>query len=892
MLSFVALAGAAVACCVVVGSACGNPGKASWPELVGAQGVDAAATIERENPNVSAIILLEGTPVTTDISCTRASRHHRTPTSLCSLTSHLPLSRLLGNSEVKKMLSGVKFIPRDQVDSAEDEKLDAKRKKSSSRKEKHRKKKNSYNDSSSDDGLERIKKGSRKNKKWYSSDEYSSSESGGSSKQDGKKQRSRKRKSKKSNDDSSGDEFRSRSKKKSSSSKKSYSSEDYSSSGSEYERQKGSRKDERKKGKKRQNEEDPMSDNLSDDGTKSNSFKEKEVVRKEMGLEWMLRPAERADRRPLVSVDNQPEETPAEETPKANPRELNPYLDKGSGYPEDADGKESGGNPLFSSSLVGDGGASWRLKALKRSKEQAAREGRKFDDVVEERWGSLGQLAVSAASHTAAPSRAHLHAINNRKRGHTEEHQMVSDNKKEKDYGKNTGRDYLRDVSLRHPEMKAPKVHDSLSWGKRRNQKMSTKDSELISSAVSSLNKFSNDGSFLQNVNHRQGNDPDGSYPDGNGNEESELVTLKPNVSSESTAGVNEGLSANKLAAKAMQLRMKGKLEEADKLLQEVENMKAKQGAADSTKRQDVGSSNRYVVHDPSVRKKKDDDGDLHLAGKIMQNKRYTLSGRADDEYDFEDGPSGKSRKKKGGNDNKASEKAIAKRIWTQQERCLFCFENPNRPRHLVVAIANFTYLMLPQSEPVVPGHCCILPMQHESATRTVDNSVWDEIRNFKKCLIMMFAKQEKELVFLETVMGLAQQRRHCLIECIPLPQEIAKQAPLYFKKAIDEAEDEWSQHNAKKLIDTSVKGLRGSIPKDFPYFHVEFGLNKGFVHVIDDEKQFKSSLGLNVIRGMLELAEEDMHRRRRHESVEAQKQAVAKFVRDWEPFDWTKQLD
>lgn len=75
------------------------------------------------------------------------------------------------------------------------------------------------------------------------------------------------------------------------------------------------------------------------------------------------------------------------------------------------------------------------------------------------------------------------------------------------------------------------------------------------------------------------------------------------------------------------------------------------------------------------------------------------------------------------------------------------------------------------------------LSWQHESGTRTVDNNVWDEIRNFKKCLIMLFAKQDKELVFLETVMGLAQQRRHCLIECIPLLQEIAKQAPLYFKK-------------------------------------------------------------------------------------------------------------
>jgi len=109
--------------------------------------------------------------------------------------------------------------------------------------------------------------------------------------------------------------------------------------------------------------------------------------------------------------------------------------------------------------------------------------------------------------------------------------------------------------------------------------------------------------------------------------------------------------------------------------------------------------------------------------------------------------------------------------------------------------------------------------------------------------------------------------------------------------QAIDEAEDEWSQHNAKKLIDTSVKGLRNSIPKHFPYFHVEFGLNKGFVHVIDDEKQFNSSLGLNVVRGMLQLAEEDMYRRRRYEAVEVQKQAVANFSKEWNHFDWTKQL-
>ena len=43
--------------------------------------------------------------------------------------------------------------------------------------------------------------------------------------------------------------------------------------------------------------------------------------------------------------------------------------------------------------------------------------------------------------------------------------------------------------------------------------------------------------------------------------------------------------------------------------------------------------------------------------------------------------------------------------------------------------------------------------------------------------------------------------------------------------QGIDDAESEWSQHHAKRMIDTRAKGLRGSIPPNFPYFHVEFGL-------------------------------------------------------------------
>ncbi|CAL5392552.1 unnamed protein product [Camellia sinensis] len=580
---------------------------------------------------------------------------------------------------------------------------------------------------------------------------------------------------------------------------------------------------------------------------------------------------------------------------KENPRELNPYFkNNGTGYPEEADGTKAGRNQLLSSAVVGDGGASWRLKALKRAQEQAAREGMALEEVVGERWGSLGQLAVSVASHTAAPSCAHHRAIKNRKMGLSEEQQTTVDDRNENVTEKNIGRERLRD--RRHSEMKVPKLHDSLSWGKRKSQSMSSnKDSDLISTAMASLNKFANDGNFMSEVIRQQNDDRGGSPYNCERNVESEMVSFESQKPGESSAVVNQGMSANQLAAKALQLCLKGKHEEAEKLLElfPVEALQllisrgcpmddgtsrvlssilcVLRGKWRTLKRSKVlwmnpvkhkmrETKEEYGTRDTSIQqRKKEDDADMHLA-----QKRKT--------------------RKKGAKDNKLTEKTnFPQQILTQQERCQFCFENPSRPRHLVVAIANFTYLSLPHWQSIVPGHCCILTSQK--------HNVWDEIRNFKKCLIMMFAKQGKDVVFLETVMGLAQQRHHCMVECIPLPQDIAKQAPLYFKKAIDEAEDEWSQHNSKKLIDTSEKGLRGSIPKDFPYFHVEFGLNKGFVHVMDDEKQFKSNFGLNVIWGMLRLPEEDMYGRRKHDSVETQKQAVASFVKDWEPFDWTKQL-
>ena len=120
-----------------------------------------------------------------------------------------------------------------------------------------------------------------------------------------------------------------------------------------------------------------------------------------------------------------------------------------------------------------------------------------------------------------------------------------------------------------------------------------------------------------------------------------------------------------------------------------------------------------FRKHIPGIpRRNKEDDTDLYLAKSIMKNKQYSMSGRADNEYDYEDGSGKTTQRKRGSNDDKLSGRDIRpRRMATQEERCIFCFENPNRPKHLTVSIANCTYLMLPQWQPVVTGHCCILPI-------------------------------------------------------------------------------------------------------------------------------------------------------------------------------------
>ncbi|XP_076782276.1 CWF19-like protein 2 isoform X2 [Arvicanthis niloticus] len=224
-------------------------------------------------------------------------------------------------------------------------------------------------------------------------------------------------------------------------------------------------------------------------------------------------------------------------------------------------------------------------------------------------------------------------------------------------------------------------------------------------------------------------------------------------------------------------------------------------------------------------------------------------------------------------------------RLAAQMAKCLHCFDSSQCPKHLIVAIGVKVYLCLPNFRSLTEGHCLIVPLQHHQAATVLDEDIWEEIQMFRKSLVKMFEDKELDCIFLETNMGL-KKHYHMVYECIPLPKEVGDMAPIYFKKAIMESDEEWSMN--KKLIDLSSKDIRKSVPRGLPYFAVDFGLQGGFAHIIEDQHKFPHYFGKEVIGGMLDL-EPRLWRKGIRESFEDQRKKVLQFAQWWKPYDVTK---
>ncbi|XP_063527464.1 CWF19-like protein 2 isoform X3 [Pongo pygmaeus] len=244
-------------------------------------------------------------------------------------------------------------------------------------------------------------------------------------------------------------------------------------------------------------------------------------------------------------------------------------------------------------------------------------------------------------------------------------------------------------------------------------------------------------------------------------------------------------------------------------------------------------------------------------------------------------------RERLGEEEENQRKKAIAEHrsLAAQMEKCLYCFDSSQFPKHLIVAIGVKVYLCLPNVRSLTEGHCLIVPLQHHRAATLLDEDIWEEIQMFRKSLVKMFEDKGLDCIFLETNMSMKKQY-HMVYECIPLPKEVGDMAPIYFKKAIMESDEEWSMN--KKLIDLSSKDTRKSIPRGLPYFSVDFGLHGGFAHVIEDQHRFPHYFGKEIIGGMLDI-EPRLWRKGIRESFEDQRKKALQFAQWWKPYDFTK---
>jgi len=564
--------------------------------------------------------------------------------------------------------------------------------------------------------------------------------------------------------------------------------------------------------------------------------------------------------------------------------ELNPYFKNGgSGVPTDENG-EVKNEPKKPKYTIGDAGSKWRMMKLRRVYEMAEEEGKPVEEIALMRYGSLEEFQEAVHEKEV---------LDQRKGGKS----SSSSHYRSSNYNSN--------VKTGSGHFKKPKEYPE-------------QDNTSSKSATEEKKEAPSQPKNLLSI---------------------PTMTTPIPVTTPSTA--NDGKPVltknqlNKLNSKIMKARLmnssnlKELEEEYERELKRFEEAKTKSETKQTVvlpqinsegRLQDIGKidpnakysmynkkkpkKEKFESHDEHgnrIRYYKDDDKltlhDLMVQERMSSNKdfdrdmamRISRDAIFSSDLDYLDENAERLSKRKERTEEQKRKVSINdyKRYQEALDKCYYCYNQERTPSVPVISLGNKVYLALPNVVEMVPGHCLIVPMNHVLTTLECEDDVWDEIRNFMKCLIQMFAEEERAVVFMETVINLRKQR-HTVIECIPISYDDYNDSPAYFKDAIQKESEEWSQH--RKIIDTSKNGFRRSMVKDLPYFHVWFDPNKGIGHVIENE-DFPIWFGKEVLAGMMDLPA-NLWRRPKHVSSKHDRSRIEAFKKKWDKFDWTKMLD
>uniref|UniRef100_T2MCE1 CWF19-like protein 2 n=1 Tax=Hydra vulgaris TaxID=6087 RepID=T2MCE1_HYDVU len=549
----------------------------------------------------------------------------------------------------------------------------------------------------------------------------------------------------------------------------------------------------------------------------------------------------------------------------------------------------------FSDVGVGDGGKSWIQKAYERSKLQAEEEGIPLEDVVAERWGVI--------VYSMAKLNALLKASENSSRSLLVSNNVSTSTKRCKDdksCEQKTSFDNNAPVKKDHKDIIITKDSDNVPVKKDHKDNITTKDSDKFSNKVES-------------------NTSESILPTRIPLTDKEKNEISAKILRAELMG-NTVLCA-KLKLELQQGRIISTVNKSEKISTSTEDvlltredkhgnlypLKLQHGAEELNRKR---TKKKLVsMHDSEGnRVKYFEDDDCTSLKTMVENERLTtadeqhammhrmaskhLGSTMGDDYTVDDMFITASAVKgtTALEDKRTKTKAVAAHQLREKQlsSCRYCFENPKIAKHLIVAIGVTTYLALPINASLTDGHCLIIPMQHIIGQSFMDEDVQQEVKMFKRNLTSMFSNNDEDVLFIESCKNIHHQN-HCIIECIPVPKEVGEMAPIYFKKAITESESEWSQ-NKKIVTITATGGISKAIPKGLSYFAVEFGLDGGFGHVIEDERLFPSNFGKEIIGGIMDL-DVRLWRNPPKESFDQHKHKVLRFSEQWKPFDWTQDI-
>ncbi|XP_064482184.1 CWF19-like protein 2 isoform X2 [Ornithodoros turicata] len=635
------------------------------------------------------------------------------------------------------------------------------------------------------------------------------------------------------------------------------------------------------------------------------------------------------------------------DTPGTHERELNPYWKEGgTGLPQEEQPKELG----LTQSNIGDGGLKWLRRAYRRIQEQAEEEGRPVEEIAAQRYGSLEKLQsmireaeqrCGVGNSGRDRDRRHYDRRDSRharrtpqdtqeERYHASHRKSsASDSKFRKpldDDGNDKPRSQLSRM-LRPSESEEGSSCQSWRSERRSSSKPSWMKKEYYEEEAKDTRKRPSPVPARQKKDHPA--------------PVAQTAEEQPKPAEETNQGATKLLSdmeMNALGAKLIKAELLGNTALYKKLKEDIERARAVREAAGNnaegrtteqrgqaevvvlTKTDHRGMARplpdpiqgsgkkkiKAATHDRDGERTSyfADDNRFSLKEMFQREKATTaedqnlefarLAGKvkaSTSQEDFDDAATDVAARFDSSARQDAHDRMRAitehKKMTKSLEKCKYCLESSEMRKHLIVAIGLKTYLCLPPYLSLTEGHCLIVPQHHVTSGTLVDEDVWLEMQIFRKGLTRMFEDMEQDTVFMETAMGF-RHHPHTVLECIPVPKDVGALAPMYFKKAILESETEWAQN--KKLVDLSQKGLRNSIPRGLPYFSVDFGLQSGFAHVIEDEKEFPWYFGKEIIGGMLDL-EPRLWKKMQPEKFDDQRKKVLQFAEWWKPYDWTERV-